>query len=544
MNLDTELLSSFDRFFAQRLSTTPEEIPLLATLMAISRRGHLALSLNPKSLEEQLRAIAPQDPSTLDQIILGAEKLSSSIVAMTNALDFEAPKKPLCRCNDQIYLQKNWVYESLFLSHIQRLKNGSAIDLGSSLTMENLNAEQKTAVENGLTHPLSIITGGPGTGKTYTAAQLVLNCLSALEAEQRENFRVILAAPTGKAVAHLEKNILKYITAPFKLLSGTLHALLKYKIDRDRDEETTLLADLILIDECSMIDAALFSALLQAIPTGTRIVLIGDSNQLSPVESGSFFADLVDCSILPITHLKTSLRSESLEILNFAAEIQSGNLCIEGGAVSRIDLHMQRGSETAFSHALWACVEKRFPKMSPLEPVAEELLMRNDEFRILCCMRQGFFGVDSINQMLVERYRDVSDGWLPIPVLITRNDYALELYNGDVGFLVKRISKESMNYAIFSGKKGEVRKISAYALPSFEYAYCLSVHKSQGSEYNDILLLAPEGSEVFGREVLYTAVTRARKSVLFDAFPQVFEKAVRMSSRKVSGILTRSQAVL
>lgn len=550
--------SPLDLFFAKRLlarTSCQEESCLifLSLLLASSRQGHVCLPLEKDKLSLQVLPLFAEAPHQIDPLcrmaLQGVECLPEELLAHVQDRG-DLPTKPICRYGNAVYLQKHWIAESSCLTHLKRLAACSPqIQLIPTFSESNLNKEQQEAIEKAMTHCLSIITGGPGTGKTYTAAHLVARCLAALPLEKAHQFEVILAAPTGKAVTHLEKNILKYLPSIPQLKSGTLHALLEVKRDQEKENHSILLADLVIVDECSMIDANLFALLSQAVVEGTRLVLIGDPDQIPPVEAGSFFADLIDTDLFPTTHLKRSLRVERQEISDLADHIRNGDTSaifrLDSPAVKRIDLHMRYGYESTFASLFWSHIQHRFPEPSDKEPDLKQLLAANDAFRILCCMRQGPFGVDAINDLLFQRFFHtcLHGQWLAIPILITRNDYSMQLYNGDTGFLIKRFSLDRKfrkvcleDYAVFPSPQGEMRRISALALPPFEYAYCLSVHKSQGSEYDEILLLIPEGSEAFGREVLYTAVTRARRVVTWDGPEGVVEKAIQTRSRKVSGM--------
>jgi exodeoxyribonuclease V alpha subunit len=549
--LECQVIAPIDTFLAERLlahcsSRSEESLLFLCLMTALMRQGHIAICLDKDKLAEQVSPLCQHAPDLIPTLCgmleEGALRLPSEIIADVNdPLDF--PTKPLCRFGNQIYFQKNWVNESTLLRNLQRLNQPPDATSAFLQTISgSLNAEQQEAVKKGILYPLSLITGGPGTGKTYTAAYLVLNYLKTLREEQREKFRLILTAPTGKAVAQLEKNISKHLPKTPSIISGTLHSLLNLK----EEKPSPLLADLILVDECSMIDSSLFARLVESILDKTHLVLIGDPNQLPPVEAGSFFADLIDSAVFPVTQLKQSLRMEREQIFQLASDIQKGNaqsvleqLKSASPSVHYINLI---GSKTQVN--LWAQVKDNFPQPTLDEPDWETLVVQNEQFRILSCMRQGPFGVDAINQILFKQYLQAApqEGWLSIPILITRNDYQMDLYNGDTGFLIKRISpdlKYREDYALFPDK----RRFSFYALPPFEYAYCLSVHKSQGSEYNEILLLIPEGSEVFGREVLYTAVTRARHTLTCAGELHVIEKAIQRSSRKISGLPIRLKSL-
>jgi exodeoxyribonuclease V alpha subunit len=474
-----------DQLFAETLC--PEHScfhPLLSSLMAAARAGHLCIPCAPE------------------------QALPEHLVARDPAEDF--PDRPLCLSHDLLYLQRNWVFETRFLKHLKRLLR-TPIPAKAPRLSSDLNAEQAEAVRCALSSNLSLITGGPGTGKSYVAAKLV----EALD----EPCRILACAPTGRAAAQLGARL----SAHPHVKWGTLHALLQIKSAADFAKQGALLpADLILVDECSMIDVRLFSYLLASVQEGTRLVLMGDKDQLPPVESGSLFADLIE--ILPCSTLTKSLRSDQKEVLHLAQAIKEGDEEEVLKQVRSVDYN--------------SLIHEVFPPPSAELPDPNLLMQAMDRFRILSCVRGGPMGVDTLNAAIAGSLSKKlkADQFWSAPILITRSDYALELYNGDTGILVYK--GKQPEYALF--KTGQAfRNIPARALPPFEYAYCLSVHKSQGSEYERVLLLVPPGSEVFGREVLYTAATRAKQRIEIDGDSETIRGALRRSSRKRSGISMR-----
>jgi len=250
------------------------------------------------------------------------------------------------------------------------------------------------------------------------------------------------------------------------------------------------MADLVLVDEASMIDAELMASLFSAMKEGARLILIGDKDQLPPVESGNFFADLADEKEI-VTSLGRCLRAELNEIVEMAQAVKEGR-CIPAQPLPE------------WAHIIEAVFERKACVLTPL--------------------RYGPFGVNRLNQKLLKEHQ--ARGGNRFPIMITVNEAALDLYNGDLGELVP-----AEKCAYF----GE-RKVPEYLLPHYEYAYVLSVHKSQGSEYDEVMVLLPDGSEVFGREMLYTALTRAKKRVSIYASEGILPKIVSKHERRLSGL--------
>ncbi len=545
---------AFAQCILKKLGSDQEEhAALLATLCALSRKGHLTLDISPNSLALALQILTVRDKKRMSDLIeQGALHFPIHGIADNPTLPCNVW---LCRFKTFYYLQKNWVYETQILMHLNRL-HGQAPSLEISIDEMDpcLNREQKQAIAKAVQYSVSLLTGGPGTGKTFTASELVKTCISSLDEKQKEQFRIILTAPTGKAATQLEGNLRKNFGMHIQLCSGTLHSILGIRENNFEEETLPLFADLIIVDECSMIDAKIFSRLLSSIQEGTRLILIGDKNQLPAVEAGSVFADLLDAEIYPATHLTECLRSDRLEILTLAQNIQEGNaqaaleFLEKNPDIKWIDLEEKEKVPSQFLADLWCEYKDRFPDFFTVEPSSEEILSHLGTFNILSCMRQGPLGANAFNHYFIGQYlKNASpNSWWVAPIMITRNDYELELYNGDLGFLVRKITPDFSlkqlhidNYAIFQSRNGGLKRISALALPAFEYSYCLSVHKSQGSEYNEVLILFPTGSELFGREVLYTAVTRAKRKVSLAGNRELLLQAIHAKSRKTSGIPVR-----
>lgn len=525
-----------DLFFAQRVlkrlkSDDEAHAALLATLFAFSRQGHLALDLSDEMLEGSLKELVQKGAATFP-----AHAIADMIHGSTSSNAW------ICRRGSYYYLQKNWAHETHILEQIERLKSCiPAIPMTLSTVELSLNVAQKKALENAMNYSLSLLTGGPGTGKTFTAAELVKACLQCCP-----TLRILLTAPTGKAVSQLEGNLKSVLIAK----AGTLHATLGIKPHVYEEEETSLLPyDLVIVDECSMIDAKVFSRLLCSVPNGARLVLIGDKDQLPPVEAGSIFADLIEMDRCPSTHLTECLRSDRNEILALAHHIKEGNEaaalhCLQNGS----DVTWAEFDDKQLLEKLWREYNKRFPGGYSELPQAGQLFEALGRFGLLSSMRQGTLGVDAINRyFLYQSMRQAQeDSWWIAPIMITRNDYELELYNGDLGFLVRKFTDDLLlrqfgldDYFLLLDRKGNPRQIAALNVTAFEYSYCLSVHKSQGSEYDEAVILIPPGSENFGREILYTAVTRSRYKVTLICSKELFTQAVRSSSRKKSGLCSR-----
>lgn len=454
MSIDDSGFEPIDRLFAEKICPegSLEAQSFLAYLLRSAREGHLCLFRNLLS-GEMVKGLRHLPPSLFGRWLVEQE--------------------------GRIYLRRNWECEQGFLFHLERLTQlPPAITLEKDRLQEKLkdsrlNEEQKNALFKAAHNALSLITGGPGCGKSFTAAALITHFF------QLGIREIAVAAPTGKATANL-RAALGSLAESHTI--KTVHALVNKK---------RIYADLIVVDEASMIDAELMHKLFSCVKRGARLVLLGDPNQLPPVETGSFFADLAEESSLT-AHLKSCLRTELEEIIGLAGAVKEGRSIPYGPIPSLNDLIK---------------------------------IVLDQKMQLLTPMRKGLFGTNALNQRLLLEHE--KRGGKEVPIMVTVNDCHLNLFNGDCGLLCRE-----KKIALFSGD----RIIDLDVLPKYEYGYALSVHKSQGSEYDKVMVLLPKGSEIFGREMLYTALTRAKKQVVVLAHEGVVEALVRKPHKRFSGI--------
>lgn len=416
-------------------------------------------------------------------------------------------KGVLIRHQSRLYFQKNWELESQVIKKITELWQRpippfDPVRFQAALEAEKwrLNAAQFAAITNGFEKRLTLFSGGPGTGKTYTAAAFIRLCVASMD-----RCKVIITAPTGKAAAHLESHV--------AYESMTLHRLLKLRPNMQKLQSQSFVdADLIVVDEASMMDGWLLLHLLNAIGPNTRLLLLGDANQLPPVEGYSFFPDLAHLFGQKLTH---SMRTKETALRQIGDDILEGN----GTNIPRLPWFSK-----AEPLAHWLC--QKLPTLTTEDPAL--LLQELTRFRILSALRQGPFGVDALNQTIYAHVKN-RNPWFPI--LINQNSPSQELYNGTTGVFVRGKAYFLIN--------GEIKAFPEKMLPQYEMAFCLSIHKSQGSEFDHVLVLFGPGSERFGKEALYTAVTRAKKSVEICADETSFQLALRKKTNLHSGFRER-----
>ena len=441
---------------------------------------------------------------------------------------------------------------------------------------------QGVAAASAMLGRLTVVTGGPGTGKTTTVARIL-----ALLLHMDPTLRVALAAPTGKAAARLGAAIAGVAaTLPVEpelreripTDGCTLHRLLRYQPWCDRYEHSAanpLAHDVIVVDEASMADLLQMDALFAAARGGARLVLLGDPDQLASVETGFVLGDICRAADtygpshgpvlaswygslsgqeIPAAATATALRDSVIRLersYRFEARPGIGALA---GAVR--DGDAVRALEVLADPALPE-VSRRDPVRSAAELIApiEELIERYlaaseprealgalDAFRVLCALRDGSAGVsglnDAIERWLVARGVPARARWYDRrPVLVTANDPATGLYNGDVGVTFQYGGRTAV---FFASSDGDAREVSPARLPEHETAWAMTVHKAQGSEFDRVVLVLPGGdARILTRELLYTAVTRARETVDVVGTTAAVEAGVRRRTARSSGLAER-----
>lgn len=384
--------------------------------------------------------------------------------------------------------------------------------------------EQLAAVRSASQQTLTLISGGPGTGKTHTAAFIVELLWQALAIEQGKPLRIALVAPTGKAAAALSHRIASQIrrrqdgVAP-PIHSSTLHSLLSLQLERHSQLPPCLPYDLLLVDESSMVDLLSMERLFRAVAPHARLVLLGDHHQLPAVEPGAPFRQLIDQ--LATTQraaicLRRSLRTDKSAILELAEAVKQGD--------TRRVLQ-QLNSPSSDGTLAWRYADglPEPPDETSLDELADRfyavsLLPQEQQLtplRLLTPHRRGCWGAEALNEAIRGRLIARWQGPAPFvaPILIGVNDYQLELYNGEMGLLFlhqPQLGLQPEDYCLFVKTDQSQRQLPASLLPRYEWGWCFSVHKSQGSEFHQVIVAIPEGSARFGRPFLYTAITRAR----------------------------------
>ncbi|MFG0319705.1 MAG: exodeoxyribonuclease V subunit alpha, partial [Planctomycetota bacterium JB042] len=428
---------------------------------------------------------------------------------------------------------------------------------------------QRAAAVGAARSLLSIVVGGPGTGKTTTVVRLLALCQSL--AASPGALRVALLAPTGKAAARLEESVhaaareLDVDDAVRRGLvarASTIHRALGFR-PGDRasfahDAANPLPVDLVVVDEASMVDLPLMAKLVDAVPPHARLVLLGDRRQLASVEVGAVLADLCAAADAggPLADrvvelVKVYRYDESSGVGRLAAAVRTGDpdavrgvLAVEHDDLTLVPIDAGSTARSALDDRLLSGFGGYLAATS-----AADRLARLDDHRVLTAHRRGRLGVGAWNDAIRERLVDrgtlarTSDDWYDRrPVLVTRNDASLGLSNGDVGVCLEERTEEGRRTwrVAVRGREGEVRILPAARIPAPETVFAMTVHKSQGSEFDHVcLVVPPRESPILTRELLYTGLTRARRRLTLLADPEILARAVERRIRRASGLVAR-----
>ncbi len=597
------LVSALDEHFARAVTRIAAEqrteVQIAAALASrFTSRGHVCLELaRARSIVSEEDGVHIERLMELPDTALWQAALRDSPVVGRG----DPPSPLVCDDHGRVYLWRYWDYERRLATLLRERACLHPDPVDAELLRDGLRRlfpdangagpnQQRVAAAVAVLRKLSVLSGGPGTGKTRTVVRVVALLLELAHA-RGQSLRIALLAPTGKAAARLIESVRDartHLPCDERVLQGipeqasTLHrALLPLRASSHHGPAQQLAADVIVVDEASMVDLGLMTRLLESAPTRARIILLGDADQLASVEAGAILGDIchptAGRSLSPalamcvreaasesvpehtakvaespmadsIVRLDHSHRSKGEGLTELAVAIRSGRahevLDVLGEAkytgAARVDLP----GGGRWPEALTAAVLERYGSLSEARSDHERLVWF-DRFRILCAHRRGPYGVESINNR-VERtlseagLLELAGTWYAgRPVMVLRNDYQLGLYNGDVGF-IGTVGESDELRAVFPGSGEQLRSFAPSRLPAHETVFAMTVHKSQGSEFDEVAVLLPDHiSPLLSRELLYTAVSRARWKVTVYGNVDVISAAVRRRIDRASGLRDR-----
>ncbi len=628
----------------------PTPVLLLATVLVsqLEGQGHACLPLADLAADaagllgwgaDAAQALLAQLDTLPPPLDWPALLRASPVVAEAGGAPAAGQGQPLVLDGDRLYLRRYWGYEQRLAAQVlargrpaegaepadaararlwlDRLFPPTPADAAAPQAAADPPSVdwQKAACAIALRGRLTVITGGPGTGKTYTAARL-LALLLAL-ADDPGRLRIALAAPTGKAAARLRQAIESALAGlqqrlgdvlPWALLADqvraarTLHGLLGARPDIRRlrhGPQRPLELDLLIVDEASMVHLEMMAALLDALPPQARLVLLGDKDQLASVEAGAVLGDLCQDAqagrYRPATlaYLADATGQQLPDSLADAAGPALAQQTVMlrrsqrfGGAIGRLAAAVNAGDSGAAQAALHAQPGAALAWLASATPAAVtalaldgrsgaeggyrrclDLLARRpaasgnadsrpawvaallhafEQFRVLCALREGDWGVAGLNRAIeaglarAGLLRPQGEWYEGRPVIVTRNDADLGVFNGDIG-LALRAGGDSSGLRVWFADGAALRSVSVSRLPAVETAFAMTVHKAQGSEFDHtVLVLPPEGARGASRELIYTGITRARSALtLVSASPALLAQGLARRTRRSSGLAGR-----
>ena len=574
----TEWISTWSRFIRQK--------PL----------SHAPQHENSSDIIEQVFEAIQQGDSCISASSEQAETLNDLVVS---AAHIEQQIAPFVFDGQRLYLYRYWALEQSLAQQVARLKQQKIAVVDISAYPHLLTDEhQIQALTMVAQHGLNIITGGPGTGKTYTLARII-----AVLNQAMPNIRIAMAAPTGKAAQRMkealqnslnDEKLQDLVTDELKQLNPiTIHRLLGLGSNAQPrfHAQQPLPYDVIVIDEASMLDLSLATMLLSAVPEHARLILLGDADQLAAVDVGSVLADLQQVPALAENrvNLLNSRRFKQGALIGQMAQFiqvqqpnQNGAVLLEKFAEQVV--HPSEIKAIALTAEMEDQIQLEYLPKNSTKPVdwlpyydklilgyqhyiellksyltadepelyIAEVVKVFDDYRILTAMRHGALGLAQLNIQIEQRLLEAlarqmtkqGDWYVGRPVMMTYNDYQLGLSNGDIGICFKRSRDGQSQFEVYFPSLE--KWVPATRLPkSIETAFVLTIHKSQGSEFTHVAVVLDEAAKnLLSKELLYTAITRAKKVVSLSVDPDALLQSLTVRTSRKSGLLDKINNLL
>jgi exodeoxyribonuclease V alpha subunit len=581
----------FARFMEKRSRASSQELVLATALVSrFTREGHICLDL---SLQDSFPVSGGGEGIVFPEAGKWLKKLRQS--GVVGEPGDHSPM--IVDHKGRLFLYRYWEYQEELakgirnrMVHESRVSEMESLRQGLMKIFPAANGGgidwQKVAAFAAATRRFCVIAGGPGTGKTTTVAKILALLM---EQSRGQGLRTALVSPTGKGAARLQEAMKKVkenlpceesVKALIPDNASTIHRLLGPAVGSPYfrfNAQNHLPVDAVVVDEASMVDLALMSKLVQALPSQARFILLGDKDQLSSVEAGAVLGDICDtghshpfskafCAeirktigyeikgVKAATGMSDSIvqLTRSYRFSDKSGIASASRSVNEGDADAALEILQDRTHEDLYWKPLpsskslpRALRDRALEEFNRLFKTSDphEAFQCLDRFRILCALREGPFGVNAVNLVVEHLFREqrlIRGGgkwYRGRPVLVTRNDYNLHLYNGDIGIVLPDPGAGGELRAFFQAPEGTLRALHPVRLPEHETVYALTVHKSQGSEFDRLLLILPDrDSPVLTRELIYTGITRARERVEIWGHEKVFREAVGRRTTRVSGL--------
>ena len=557
-DLDVELVRRLEGAFGRPEGEDEDVRVLLALASAATGAGNVCLPLEETELEATLERRAEEEGLNEKKGVLEAAKAGAEKLGESGLAGAPGEGRPFVVEGKRLYLRRYWRYEEETASALLKLAADSAADVDAAeveteieteTAGTDLTDEQKEALRGALGGRLTVITGGPGTGKTTVAAHLLTILM------KREETKVVAAAPTGKAAARLKESLAQRMGAnsAAAVEAKTVDRLLGWQPGPyfKHNDNNPLRENVVVVDETSMLDLPKAAKLLRALGDHTRLVLLGDEHQLSSVDPGNVLAEICASTRLAgrVKRLTTSYRFKEgsdvqrLSVAVLAKDKEEAWAKLTGGQDVKwrdgagLDAEKNRafGARLAEGYGMFAAAVEDWKGADADEKgeKAAAVLKALGTYRVLCVTRHGPQGTAAVNRAVAARLfpgwgkNENYDGRV---VMVVKNNRDIGLYNGDVGVV--------LGEKAWFAAEGGTKSVPVFLLPEHETAFAMTVHKSQGSEFDDVTVLLPEkGCEaLLRRELLYTAITRTRKTVDIWCIEDAFKAAVDTPTERNTGL--------